>query len=107
MNTQERKKRMLSQISSTAGKSEIGRFKNVHGELFIIYQSTRKDSYYITGDEFGWEGSWQLKRVLLPDSFVFLCYAVKMYGIDDTFTFSIPELKELFSILPKSNEQTK
>lgn len=77
----------------------VGRFYNEFGEEFVIYQAKEKTTYYVTGDEFDWEGGWQVKRSLLPDSLTPIFFACRLYGMDKTFTFSMAEQKELFNIL--------
>lgn len=41
--------------------SVVGKFDNVHGEEFIIYQVESRPYYFITGDEFSWEIGWRFE----------------------------------------------
>lgn len=83
---------MLGQLESTSRIEIVKDFHNEYGEQFVIYHTKGKESYYITGDEFDWEGGFQLKGVLLPNSFDMIAVATKKEGMN-TFNFSDEELE--------------
>jgi len=39
----------------------LGKFKNKHGEEFVLYTMFKFPAVFITGDELDWEGSWEYK----------------------------------------------
>lgn len=63
----------------------LGDFKNEYGELFVVYHKKESQIIRITGDEFGWCGSWVVD--------------IGQLGIYQRFMMSKDELSMLFDIV--------
>jgi hypothetical protein len=62
---------------------EIDRFKNKHGEEFLVYRLNNDDlNYYVTGDELDWELSWYFDPVLCVLMRTFILGDDELSGIE-------------------------
>jgi len=88
---------MLAQLEATSALEIVHRFHNECGEEFVVYK-TKKDNYFVTGDEFDWEGGFVLKVGFIPDEWKGIVFATKRDGLN-TFGFSADEQKVLLPLL--------
>lgn len=91
---------MLKQLESTSTLQIVKEFHNEFGEQFVIYRSTKSKNYFVTGDEFDWEGGFVLKVGFIPDEWRGIVFATKREGLN-TFGFSADEQKVLLPFLTK------